>query len=130
MRQQSSLNLYYQTAREFQMSLRPNTDERQGARRVSTRPVHLDSFPTESIFSTTEQKRRFELLRLACFVLRLRKLHEQSLLATGLSEELQREIAFHRNLLQHAIFQQVLTLTHLDAREQAMQIIATGPQQL
>jgi hypothetical protein len=69
---------------------------------------------------------RFELLRLAFFVLKLRKLNEQMTRAVegGLSELQDHEFSFRRNLLQHAIFQQMLTLTNLDAREQAMQIIS------
>jgi hypothetical protein len=67
---------------------------------------------------------RFELLRLAFFVLKLRKLNEQLTLALEKSRENEEEqFSFQRNLLQHVIFQQILTLTKLDAREQAMQII-------
>lgn len=87
---------------------------------------------------TVEQKRRFELLRLAFFVLKLRKLeqrlnHEQgstwSIGGIGSPEHLEdadeqsSEQLFRCNLLRHAIFQQVVTLIRLDCRDQAMQII-------
>ena len=87
---------------------------------------------------TVEQKRRFELLRLAFFVLKLRKLeqrlnHEQgstgSIEGTGSPEHLEDvdeqsgEQLFRCSLLRHAIFQQVVTLIRLDSRDQAMQII-------
>src|SRR4029077_11311779 len=87
--------------------------------------TRLDTFPIDSIFSSAEQMQRFELLRLAFFVLKLRKLHEQIARADedGLNEQQVQELAFRRNLLQHAVFQQVLTLTRLNAREQAIQII-------
>lgn len=82
----------------------------------------LQAFPIDSTLETVEQKRRFELLRLAFFVLKLRKV-EQRMEENGLGEERKQELAFRGNLLRHAIFQQVLTLIQLDAREQAMQII-------
>lgn len=89
------------------------------------RPSHT-SFPADSTLETVEQQRRFELLRLAFFVLKLRKieqrlgtLHEES----NEAETRDQELDFRANLLRHAIFQQVLTLIKLDAREQAMQII-------
>ncbi len=46
---------------------------------------------------------------------------EEASLTRGSKEE---EREFRRNLLHHVIFQQVLTLTRLDGREQALQIIA------
>lgn len=108
------------------MSLSSNADatKRQSAKaRVRTR---LENFPVESIFVTQEQMQRFELLRLAFFVLKLRKLHEQMAqsIEMGMSDEEQQQYAFQRNLLQHTIFHQVLTLSALGAREQAMQIIS------
>ncbi|HEU5382911.1 MAG TPA: hypothetical protein VFV38_46480 [Ktedonobacteraceae bacterium] len=107
------------------MSLSSNTDSTQNTVKARTR-TRLDHFPINSIFTTAEQMQRFELLRLAFFVLKLRKLHEQVAQAVenGLAEEKEREFSFQRNLLQHAVFQQILTLTRLDAREQAMQIIS------
>jgi hypothetical protein len=79
---------------------------------------------------SVEQVRRFELLRLAFFALKLRKL-EQHLNAGCKREEgsgrkggQDGELEFRRNLLRHVIFQQVLTLMKLDARDQALQIIA------
>lgn len=84
-------------------------------------------FPNSGLLETTEQIRRFELLRLAFFALKLRKLE----LRSAVGEDERREGAttqhdeqeFHRNLLRHVIFQQILTLIQLDARAQAMQII-------
>ncbi len=81
-------------------------------------PVSISMFPGNGQFETVEQIRGFELLRLAFFALKLRKLdqrHEQ------MAEDL--EFEFRRNLLRHAIFQQVLTLTNLEARDQALQLI-------
>lgn len=107
------------------MSLSSNTDATHNTTK-SRIYTHLDTFPIDSIFTTTEQMQRFELLRLAFFVLKLRKLHEQVAQAVenGQVEEKEHEFSFRRNLLQHAVFQQILTLTRLDAREQAMQIIS------
>jgi hypothetical protein len=82
-------------------------------------PVPTESFLTSNRWETTEQRRRFELLRLAFFALKLRKLDEDIS-----SPEAESEREFGRNLLRHAIFQQVLALIQLDAREQALQIIA------
>ncbi len=100
-------------------------------RGAARRPADSDmtdtdfTFPVDCLLETTEQMRRFELLRLAFFVLKLRKLDgrvvEEASLTRGSKEE---EREFRRNLLHHVIFQQVLTLTRLDAREQALQIIA------
>ena len=81
--------------------------------------VPCDKFPTSGRLETTEQRRRFELLRLAFFALKLRTLDED--IAYPGSEG---EHEFRCSLLRHAIFQQVLALIQLDAREQAMQIIA------
>jgi hypothetical protein len=107
------------------MSLSSNTDAKQHSMKSQSR-TRLDSFPIDSIFTSAEQMQRFELLRLAFFVLKLRKLHEQTAQAVeeGISELQEHEFSFRRNLLQHAVFQQILTLTRLDAREQAMQIIS------
>ncbi len=88
--------------------------------------VDVSSFPGSSALESDEQKRRFELLRLAFFGLKLRKLDQRlsdeaaaALLPRGVREELE----FRRNLLRHAIFQQMVALIQLDAREQALQII-------
>ncbi len=89
--------------------------------------MYLSLFPTNGLLETAEQIRRFELLRLAFFVLRLRKLEHGEASAQadeGVAAELQQEREFKRSLLCHAIFQQVITLISLDARSQAMQIIA------
>lgn len=86
------------------------------------------SFPTDTALETVEQQRRFELLRLAFFVLKLRKIEQRLLTVREESAEAgtrDPELDFRCNLLHHAIFQQVLTLIKLDAREQAMQIIDT-----
>ncbi|MFL5627590.1 MAG: hypothetical protein ACJ788_18585 [Ktedonobacteraceae bacterium] len=88
--------------------------------------MYISLFPTNGLLKTTEQIRRFELLRLAFFVLKLRKL-EQHLAYTCMqgesTAEQGHEQEFQRSLLRHAIFQQVLTLFKLDARDQALQII-------
>ena len=88
--------------------------------------VYISLFPTNGLLETTEQIRRFELLRLAFFVLKLRKLeHRLSYQQTqrDTTAEQNHEQEFQRSLLRHAIFQQVFTLIKLDARNQAMQII-------
>jgi hypothetical protein len=108
------------------MSLSSNTDAtKQHSTKSHTGP-RLAAFPVDSIFTSTEQMQRFELLRLAFFVLKLRKLNEQMALTVeaGMSDLEEQQFSFQRNLLQHVIFQQILTLTKLDAREQAMQIIS------
>jgi hypothetical protein len=89
--------------------------------------IYNSMFPGSGLLETTEQIRRFELLRLAFFSLKLRKMGQHLD-----SEQVNRERAalqqddeqeFRRNLLRHVIFQQVLTLIRLDARAQALQII-------
>jgi hypothetical protein len=113
------------------MSLSFDTDATRQHTLKSHPGTCLATFPAESIFTSTEQMQRFELLRLAFFVLKLRKLHEQLALAieAGAGDLQEEQSAFQRNLLQHVIFQQVLTLTALDAREQAMHIISTCQKQ-
>jgi hypothetical protein len=89
----------------------------------------VKSFPAGSTLESTEQIRRFELLRLAFFGLKLRKIDQRLLNeeagrgATELSQDVQGEWEFRRNLLRHAIYQQMVTLIKLDARDQALQII-------
>ena len=79
------------------------------------------TFPTSGRLESTEQIRRFELLRLAFFALKLRKLERH--IGGQETKEQTSELDFRRSLLRHVIFQQVLTLIQLDARQQAMQII-------
>lgn len=107
------------------MSLSSNTDATKARSTKSQNRASLNTFPVDSIFTSPEQMQRFELLRLAFFVLKLRKLNEQAAQAVeeGINDQ-EQQFSFQRNLLQHAIFQQILTLTRLDAREQAMQIIS------
>ena len=81
--------------------------------------VSLAGFPTDSQLVTTEQIRRFELLRLAFFVLKLRRFEQTH------DGDTTREDALRSSLLRHTIFQQVVTLTRLNAREQAIQLINT-----
>jgi len=81
--------------------------------------ITMSAFPQCSQLETVEQIRGFELLRLAFFALKLRKLEQRHDVAAGDEGE----YTFRCNLLRHAIFQQVLTLTKLDARDQAMQLI-------
>ena len=78
----------------------------------------ISTFPRESQLETADQIRGFELLRLAFFALKLRKFEQRQ---ERTKDEV--EYTFRCSLLRHAIFQQVLTLTKLDAREQAMQLI-------
>ncbi len=93
-----------------------------GSNKLADTPIATTSnFPTRSQLETPDQIRRFELLRLAFFVLKLRKL-EQAYEAT---EGTTKEYAFRCSLLRHTIFQQVVTLTRLDARQQAMLLIDT-----
>ncbi len=87
----------------------------------------MASFPTSSTLETDEQIRRFELLRLAFFGLKLRKLDQRLSDETAVVEmpqAVRAELDFRRSLLRHAIFQQMVALIQLDAREQALQIIA------
>lgn len=100
------------------MALSPSRETTHRSSDLET-TVLCDKCPTSGRLETTEQRRRFELLRLAFFALKLRKLDEDK--ASSASEG---EHEFRCNLLRHAIFQQVLALIQLDAREQAMQIIA------
>lgn len=108
------------------MSLSSDTDATKHQSTKSRSHTRLDNFPIDSIFTTPEEMQRFELLRLAFFVLKLRKLNEQMAQAVeeGISALEEQQISFQRNLLQHTVFHQILTLTRLDAREQAMQIIS------
>lgn len=108
------------------MSLSSNADATKRQTSKAQTHARLENFPVDSIFVTEEQMQRFELLRLAFFVLKLRKLNEQMArtVEDGMNEQDEKQISFQRNLLQHTIFHQILTLTRLDAREQAMQIIS------
>ncbi len=80
--------------------------------------IVLSAFPESSQLETEDQIRGFELLRLAFFALKLRKLEQRH---DRIKDEA--EYKFRCSLLRHAIFQQILTLTKLDAREQAMNLI-------
>ena len=105
---------------------------------LSQEPITISALNLQSQLTTTEQIRRFELLRLAFFTLKLRKLEQRYELseqgrrenrddAAGMKESKEHkdssDYAWRCNLLRHAIFQQIVTLTKLDAREQAMQLI-------
>ncbi len=107
------------------MTLTTRRDAIQNISDVNT--IYDAMYPSSSLLETREQIRRFELLRLAFFALKLRKMGQRLI-----SEQVKVERAvvqqddeqeFRRNLLRHVIFQQVLTLIKLDAREQALQII-------
>src|SRR2546425_2394812 len=69
--------------------------------------LHASMFPEHGLLETTEQIRRFELLRLAFFVLKLRKL-EQRLADSQTSMESRQaqndQQAFRRDRLHHLIF--------------------------
>ena len=98
--------------------------------------ITISTFIPQSQLTTDEQIRRFELLRLAFFTLKLRKLeqriehmeqgsrssHAEAIKDARIPEE-QSDYAWKCSLLRHAIFQQIVTLTKLNAREQAMQLI-------
>ena len=100
-----------------------------GNRLDSSESLFDSDLPVTNQLETVEQKRRFELLRLAFFVLKLRKLEQRLNNEQGSLEHLEDadeprgEQLFRCNLLRHAIFQQVVTLIQLDSRDQAMQII-------
>ncbi len=98
--------------------------ERDATSRVSDfHTLYVSIFPTGGQLESAEQIRRFELLRLAFFALKLRKLEQRQDQGLNTAKLHQSELEFRRSLLRHVIFQQVLTLTQLDAREQALQII-------
>lgn len=106
------------------------SSSKDAVRRFSDSKQYFSPFPSSGQLESTEQIRRFELLRLAFFALKLRKL-DQHLIGEQVnmhaSPEVEghgKELEFRRSLLRHVIFQQVLTLIQLDAREQALQIIA------
>jgi hypothetical protein len=81
-------------------------------------------FPADTWLATPDEEQRFELLRLASFALRLRGLEERwQQKVPRRRSEMQRQ-AFQRCLLQHAIFQQVVALIRLNAREEAFQILS------
>jgi hypothetical protein len=87
----------------------------------------IEDFPAGSTLESAEQIRRFELLRLAFFGLKLRKIDQRLLneqVSADLPAEVRKELEFRRNLLRHAIYQQMVALIRLDARDQALQIIA------
>lgn len=109
-----------------------NFASRPQAQAFDTMPV--SRFLTSGQLESIEQRRRFELLRLAFFALKLRKLEQRFNTVDGGEGarearearepgEQSSEQEFRRNLLRHVIFHQVLTLIKLDAREQALQII-------
>ena len=81
--------------------------------------VSLAGFPIDCQLVTAEQIRRFGLLRLAFFVLKLRRFEQTH------EGDITQEDTLRFSLLRHTIFQQVITLTRLDARKQAIQLINT-----
>src|SRR5579883_1864792 len=102
---------------------------------LTSRSQAVESMSIERLLAggqleSVEQVRRFELLRLAFFALKLRKLEQRPNSGGEYEDDCDRkggqdgELEFRRNLLRHVIFQQVLTLMKLDARDQALQIIA------
>jgi hypothetical protein len=102
---------------------------------LTSRSQAVESMSIERLLAggqleSVEQVRRFELLRLAFFALKLRKLEQRPNSGGEYEDDCGRkggqdgELEFRRNLLRHVIFQQVLTLMKLDARDQALQIIA------
>jgi hypothetical protein len=79
-------------------------------------------FPEESWLQSPAEERRFELLRLAAFALRLRSLEEEAR-RTPLRRQDQERLAWRRRLLQHAIFQQVVALRRLDGLAAALAVL-------
>ncbi|HLZ58004.1 MAG TPA: hypothetical protein VKR06_13780 [Ktedonosporobacter sp.] len=84
-------------------------------------PASISFFPKFSQLETPEQIRGFELLRLAFFALKLRKLERGHVEEEGIQRE--PEYEFRCNLLRHAVFQQVLALKSLGAHDEAIRII-------
>ena len=80
------------------MSLSSNADATKRQTTKSQARTRLENFPIDSIFTTDEQMQRFELLRLAFFVLKLRKLNEQLTHAveTGTNEQDEQQFSFQR----------------------------------
>lgn len=99
----------------FQGAARANDGSMRGENSADEITSYLSTIPGGMQLETREQISRFELLRLALFVIKLRKLEKAR------SNETHNR--FKRNLLQHAIFQQILTLTTLGERQQALQIV-------
>ncbi|HEX4207652.1 MAG TPA: hypothetical protein VHZ51_26325 [Ktedonobacteraceae bacterium] len=95
-------------------------DANEGMSQADMEPVSIFALPQYSRWQTTEQRRGFELLRLAFFALKLRKLEWVRASATYIARE---DYDYRCNLLRHVIFQQVLALSDLDARDQALQLI-------
>lgn len=77
--------------------------------------AYIEAIPVSVELGTKEQISRFEMLRLALFAIKLRKLEALP------TDNTDTELA--RNLLRHAIFQQILTLSSLGERKQALQIV-------
>lgn len=103
-----------------------DTTSRNDTLYQTSRLTSISTFPASSQLVTDEQRRRFELLRLAFFVLKLRKLEQEERGAEETRRKsLQRDYQFRCSLLRHTIFQQVITLTQLGAKEQALQLINT-----
>jgi hypothetical protein len=99
-------------------SMMRSSQEKMIQKKLNDENVVISAFPESSQLETEDQIRGFELLRLAFFALKLRKLEQRS---NRIKDEA--EYTFRCSLLRHAIFHQVLTLTKLDAREQAMNLI-------
>src|SRR5947209_10557899 len=78
---------------EYQMTSGPGRELAQTAQRSSDAKMrpYLSSFPMTSALENDDQIRRFELLRLAFFVLKLRKL-EQHLSSISQEECLENEL--------------------------------------
>src|SRR5579885_1835119 len=95
-----------------------SSQDRMIQKNADNENISITTFPQGSQLETVDQIRGFELLRLAFFALKLRKLEQRH--EAGGDEN---EHRFRCSLLRHAIFQQVLTLRALDATDQAMQLI-------
>lgn len=82
------------------------------------RPDILNILSSESPKQTAKQVQESELLRLASFLLKLKKLEQK-----GNTPEDKDEYEFGRHVLRHAIFLRIITLTQLGAKNQAYALI-------
>ncbi|HTI15191.1 MAG TPA: hypothetical protein VL461_11590 [Dictyobacter sp.] len=87
------------------------------------RLITVSAFPAGDQLTTLARIRTFELLRLAFFVLKLRKLQLSD--AFLVQEQGHAELSQfpYYNLLRHAIFQQIVRLSDLGGRAQALRLV-------
>lgn len=107
------------------LSMRSETVQNEASDEADREVVTISTLlsPPNYQPATSEQARDFELIRLAFFVIKLRKLKLSRIRDTHYIDTSKYDLQC--SLLQHVIFQQILYLTRLDARQQALQIVAT-----